>query len=61
MNLTLPWMEITAPTCGPVCGNGVVEAGEECDGAAPGAFLEIAGPPGAGRHHAVAGADPERQ
>lgn len=26
---------ITAPTCGPVCGNGVVEAGEECDGAAP--------------------------
>jgi len=26
---------ITAPTCGPVCGNGVIEAGEECDGAAP--------------------------
>ena len=26
---------ITAPTCGPVCGNGVVEAGEECDGSAP--------------------------
>lgn len=28
-------LKITAPTCGPVCGNGVVEAGEECDGSAP--------------------------
>ncbi len=28
-------LQITAPTCGPVCGNGVVEAGEECDGSAP--------------------------
>jgi hypothetical protein len=28
-------LTITAPTCAPVCGNGVVEAGEECDGAAP--------------------------
>ncbi|HWU87870.1 MAG TPA: lysyl oxidase family protein [Kofleriaceae bacterium] len=28
-------LTITAPTCGPVCGNGVVEAGEECDGSAP--------------------------
>ncbi|HEU4544861.1 MAG TPA: lysyl oxidase family protein, partial [Microlunatus sp.] len=28
-------LQITAPTCGPVCGNGIVEAGEECDGSAP--------------------------
>jgi hypothetical protein len=28
-------LTINAPTCGPVCGNGVVEAGEECDGSAP--------------------------
>ena len=28
-------LTITAPTCGPVCGNGVVEAGEQCDGSAP--------------------------
>jgi Lysyl oxidase len=28
-------LTINAPTCGPVCGNGVVEAGEECDGPVP--------------------------
>lgn len=28
-------LQITPPTCGPMCGNGVVEAGEQCDGSAP--------------------------
>ncbi|HWO26976.1 MAG TPA: lysyl oxidase family protein [Kofleriaceae bacterium] len=28
-------LTINAPTCGPVCGNGIVEPGEECDGSAP--------------------------
>lgn len=28
-------LTINAPTCAPVCGNGTVEAGEQCDGAGP--------------------------